>query len=156
MYSRHYHISLHLSLLCTNQYFRFTTDYFLALGALLWILSSHPIIYLEVCCLKLDTRLQQKLYQPQLEGENTSAGLSGVRKMNFLLSFFSPLWVATSTCSSLDDVHVIWHLIYLFSVSASLQVKKKNFCIYFTSYLAIWNSWMWGTCKVSGKWPMYL
>lgn len=41
------------------------------------------------------TRLQQKLHQSQLEGKASPTGPSGVRRMNFLLSLFSLLWVAS-------------------------------------------------------------
>lgn len=64
MKSRHDNVSPHLSLLCTNQYFHFATEHFLALGSLLWILSSYPTIFPEVCCPKLNKTSAEALPEP--------------------------------------------------------------------------------------------
>lgn len=47
------------------------------------------------------TRFQEKLHQSHLEGEDSPAALSGVRRMNFFLSSSSPLWAASIPCSQL-------------------------------------------------------
>lgn len=87
-------MSHHSSFLCSDQCFHLTTGDFPVLGPLLWTLQFS-------FQLQTQTEFQQKLHQSQLEVEDSLTGVRGVRRMNFLLSSSSPLWVVPITCSQL-------------------------------------------------------